>query len=175
MKLLFQTFLCGVFSVNFAQASQYKWKEFSFKMDVPSTWQSANDFMGVPLTLFAPMMSGTDRRVVVQVMPTQAKPLVFNDKEMKAFDKNYAARRKKWIQKRNGKLKEIESVKIDIVGGQKAFVAGSTYNWVLRNFKEKTYYLNCGKTLYHLKLVGDPAKKDELDKAEKVLRSFRCE
>lgn len=174
MNRVFQSLLlcaCWVFS---ASAAQYKWKEFSFSMDVPSTWQSANDFMGVPVTLFAPMKTGAKRRVVVQVMPTKAKPLAFSADEMKAFDKNYAQRRKAWISKRKGKLASIDPVRLEKIGEQNVLVAGSTYNWELRNFKEKTYYLNCGATLYHLKLAGDPAEKAQLQEAEKVLRSFRC-
>ncbi len=172
MGRAFLTFLLGACWMLNASAAQYKWKEFSFSMDVPSTWQSANDFMGVPVTMFAPMKG--ERRDVLQVMPTKAKPLKFSEDEKKAFDKNYLARTKKYVHGRNGKIIKVLPANIEQFDGKPMLVAGRSYSWGLRSYTEKTYYLNCGETLYHLKFQGDPAKPESIKETERVLRTFKC-
>ncbi len=165
-------FLISILLMFPAFAGQYDWQKEKFMMNVPKDWQMMENFFGVPVTFLAPQVGNV--RSIIQVIPTKAKPLKMDEKELTSFNKKYPKDKEEWLKKRHGKLLSLLSGELEAFGKSKAIVAGTSFTLGENSYTEKAFFFNCPGSLYELKLLVPYGKKDELSKAEKVLRSFKC-
>ena len=161
-------FIC-VLSLNAVSAKEIAWEKFTFKVEVPETWREVKDFYGIPVTLLGPSLPAKPR-AVVQIIPTELPPGKMNLQESVAFGIKYGEGRKKWISEQQGELLELLPGKFE--NGR--MTAGVSYRINQKSYLERTYYVNCRKNLFHLKIVLNFENREQLPESETIVRSFAC-
>ncbi len=152
-----------------AVAKTVKWKDVKFKITVPENWREANDLYGIPVTLLGPSVNPKPR-AIVQIIPTDAPKVPMSEKDARGFGEKYAEGRKNWVREQGGEIYEILPGKFE----DGKLSAGVSYRLNQKSYLERTYYVNCPKKLYHLKIVLNFENKDELPECESIVRSFAC-
>jgi hypothetical protein len=163
---LFTCLLILPFSVT---AKSVNWEEVNFKIDVPENWREVKDLYGIPVTLLGPSVSPKPR-AVIQIIPTDAPPAPMSEKDAKAFGENYADGRKNWLKDQDAEILELLPGKFS--GGKLS--AGVSYRLNKKTYLERTYFVNCPKKLFHLKIILNLENRDELKTCESIVRSFAC-
>ncbi|MFL5783562.1 MAG: hypothetical protein ACJ76H_03060 [Bacteriovoracaceae bacterium] len=156
-------------SSHFVSAHPVEWNDVKFSIDVPANWREVKDFYGIPVTLLGPSVSPKPR-AVVQIIPTDISPEPMSETDAKAFGEKYSEGRKKWVAEQEGELLELLPGKFE--NGR--LVAGVSYKLNQKSYLERTYYVNCKKRLFHLKIVLNFENRDELSQSESIVRSFQC-
>lgn len=172
-------FGAGLFFLCFlsaAVAAEVQWNKRTFRIDYPSSWKVLQNFLGIPVTFFAPMLSGQKNRTVIQLIPTEAKALAQTQKELDAFNKNYPREKEKWLKDRHGSLLSLlpaalEEYKKD----KKMVVAGLAYRIGDFAYTEKTFYINCDQKIVQLKIAAPLGDTADFNEAERIVRSFECD
>lgn len=152
-----------------ATAKAVKWKDVSFKIDVPENWREVKDLYGIPVTLLGPSVNPKPR-AIVQIIPTDAPPTPMSQKDTVGFGEKYAEGRKKWISEQDGEILEILPGKFS----EGKLHSGVSYRLNKKSYTERTYFVNCPKKLFHLKIVLNFENRDELETCESIVRSFAC-
>lgn len=163
----------SLFASSLSFAATHSWKSEKFNLNVPSEWQSMNDFFGIPVTFLGPQIN-KDPRTVIQVIPTDAQPLKMEEKELTSFNSDFEKRKKDWLSKREGVLYGLLPASFEKFGKEKMIVAGLSYKIGDASFIEKTYYINCPSKLYQLKLLVKLGESARLSAGEDIVRSFTC-
>ena len=140
-----------------------------FSIQLPEGWREVKDLYGIPVTLLGPSVAPKPR-AVIQVIPTKLPPAKMNHTEAVAFGIKYAEGRKNWMKDQEGEIFEILPGKFE---GNR-FVAGVSYRLNQKNFIERTYYVNCPKEIFHLKIILNFENRDQLSQSESIVRSFSC-
>lgn len=156
-------------SLQAASAKELSWNKIKFTVDVPDSWREVKDFYGIPVTLLGPSVSPKPR-AVVQIIPTDLPPGKMNDVEAVAFGMKYGEGRKKWIAEQEGELLELLPGKFE----HGRLTAGVSYRINQKSYMERTYYVNCKKRMFHLKIVLNFENRDQLSESESIVRSFAC-
>lgn len=169
--LVARLFIFFIFCLNsqVATAKEIAWEKFRFKVDVAESWRDVKDFYGIPVTLLGPSVPAKPR-AVVQIIPTDLPPGKMNLVESVAFGIKYGEGRKKWITEQQGELLELLPGKFE--NGR--MTAGVSYRINQKSYLERTYYVNCKKNLYHLKIVLNFENREQLPESENIVRSFAC-
>jgi hypothetical protein len=163
------------FVVPTAHSHVITWNNKKFHIDYSKDWQTAQNFFGVPITLFGPM-TAKNIRPVIQIIPSEAKALELSESELKVFNQKYPLEKKNWLKARNGQFLSFLPAGLESFGkDQKAIVAGLAYRLGDHSYTEKTFYLNCAKKVVQLKLLAPMGEIKSFEETEKVLRSFRCD
>jgi hypothetical protein len=152
-----------------AVAKTVEWKSHKFNIDLPKNWREAKDLYGIPVTLLGPSVSSRPR-AIVQVIPTDAPFVKMSEADARSFGEKYAEGRKAWVRAQGGELYETIPGKFE----EGKLTAGVSYRLNQKSFLERTYYVNCPKKLYHLKIVLNFENKSELSDCESIVRSFSC-
>lgn len=150
-------------------AKSVNWKDVSFKIKVPEDWREVKDFYGIPVTLLGPSVSPKPR-AVIQIIPTDLPPAKMSESEAKVFGEKYAEGRKKWINDQSGEIYDILPGKFE----KDRLIAGVNYRINQKSYLERTYYVNCRKRLFHLKIILNFENRNELPESESIVRSFEC-
>lgn len=167
-------FFLSLFLTHAAWGNVISYGEHRFEISYPADWKEVKDFFGIPVTLLGPFQKN-DARPVIQIIPTKTPPMKMTQEELLEFNKNYESGRKKWVGKNNGKLFEVEKAKLtEDKKGYKILSAGVSYQVNFKSYIEKTFYINCPKNLFNLKIVLNKGNKDFLPKALEIVRSFEC-
>ena len=166
-RTLFLLLFC--FQISPAVAKTVKWNNVKFKINVPENWREANDLYGIPVTLLGPSVSPKPR-AIVQIIPTDAPKVPMSEKDARGFGEKYAEGRKNWVREQGGQIYEILPGKFE----DGKLSAGVSYRINQKSYLERTYYVNCPKKLYHLKIVLNLENQDELSDCESIVRSFAC-
>lgn len=140
-----------------------------FSIQVPEGWREVKDLYGIPVTILGPSVAPKPR-AVIQVIPTKLPPPKMNDTEAASFGMKYAEGRKTWVKEQEGEVYEILPGKFE----KNRMVAGVSYRLNQKSFIERTYYVNCAKQLFHLKIILNYENRDQLSQSESVVRSFSC-
>lgn len=156
-----------------ALGARHTWKGEAFIMDVPASWQSMTDFFGVPVTFLDPQKPGSPR-ATIQVIPTEAQALKFDDSELSAFSKTYPERKRLWASKKSAAIQSLIPASYTELNGQRALTSGVAFHLDAVSFIEKSFFVNCKQKLYHLKLLAPAGDEVRIKTAEAVLRSFKC-
>ena len=93
-----------------------------------------------------------------------------SEKDAFSFGEKYGEGRKKWIMEQNGELLELVPGKFE----NERMMAGVSYRINQKSYLERTYYVNCKKRLFHLKIVLNFENLGELKQSESIVRSFAC-
>lgn len=144
-------------------------------MEYSKDWKPVQNFFGIPVTFFGPM---TDKKIrpVIQLIPSEARALKQSDSELKAFNKTYPEKKKKWLKERKGSLLSLLPAAVEKnAKKENMIVAGLSYRLGENAFTEKTYYLNCKEKLVQLKVLVPLGELKRLSEAEKIVRSFQCD
>lgn len=174
MRKLFALIFCISFSAHGA-VQTIDWNNRKFKLNFDSEWKTAQNFFGIPVTLFGPM-SVKKVRTIIQIIPTEANALLQNETELKAFNRTYPENKKKWLKARSGSILSVLPAAIEENDKkQKMVVAGLAYRLGDQAFTEKTYYINCKSKVVQLKLLVPLGESEHLARGEKVVRSFECD
>ncbi len=166
-RLLFISLFC--FQISPAVAKTVEWKNVKFEIDVPEDWRAANDLYGIPVTILGPSVSSKPR-AIIQIIPTDAPSVKMSEKEARSFGEKYAEGRKSWVRELGGEIYEILPGKFE----EGKLTAGVSYRLNQKSYLERTYYVNCPKKLFHLKIVLNLESKNQLFKSESIVRSFSC-
>ena len=171
MKL---TLLTGILFLNFyatsVAAKSISYKESRFSVDVPKNWREVKDLYGIPVTLLGPSVSPKPR-AVVQIIPTPLPHGEMKKEDAKKFGEDYAEGRKRWLKEQGGELLELLPGSYQ----ENRLMAGVSYKLNQKRYLERTYYVNCPKQLYHLKIVLNFENLDSLKESEEIVRSFACQ
>lgn len=130
-----------------------------------------NDMFGIPVTLMGPFNKSINARPIIQIIPTDQKPMPMSEKDVITFDKNYANGRKKWLNENNGNLIKLIPAKLE---GKSILTAGVEYSMTGKGYVVRTFYINCPENLYNLKIFLHAGLADYLPVAEETVRSFSC-
>lgn len=144
-------------------------------MTYSKNWKPVEKFFGIPVTLFGPI-SKNKTRSIIQLIPSEAKALRHTDAELKAFNRTYPEKKKKWLKERHGSLLSFLPAALEKNDRkEKMVVAGLAYRLGENAFTEKTYYVNCHEKLVQLKVLVPIGETKSLDEADRIVRSFQCE
>lgn len=140
-----------------------------FTVNIPEGWREVKDLYGIPVTLLGPSITPKPR-AVIQIIPTDLPPAKMNETEAVSFGTKYAEGRKNWIKDQDGEIYDILPGKFE----KDRLVAGFSYRLNQKSFIERTYYVNCAKRLFHLKIILNFENRDQLSESESIVRSFSC-
>lgn len=158
------------FTAASASAKSLFYKDDKFSIDVPKKWREVKDLYGIPVTLLGPSVSPKPR-AVVQVIPTSLPHGEMKKEDEKKFGEDYAEGRKRWVKEQGGEILELLPGKYE----DNRLMAGVSYKLNQKRYLERTYYVNCPKKLYHLKIVLNFENLDSLKESEEIVRSFSCD
>jgi hypothetical protein len=140
-----------------------------FAINIPEGWREVKDLYGIPFTLLGPSITPKPR-AVIQIIPTDLPPAKMNDTEAVSFGIKYAQGRKSWIKDQDGEIYDILTGKFE----KDRLVTGFSYRLNQKSFIERTYYVNCAKRLFHLKIILNFENRNQLSESESIVRSFSC-
>ena len=142
----------------------------AYKINFSKEWKEVKDLYGIPVTLLGPSVTPKPR-AVIQIIPTSSKPIPMKEEHAKAFGEKYAEGRKRWVTEQQGQILEILPGNFD--NGR--LWTGVSYKIGVKRYLERTYFVNCSKNLYHLKIILNFENLDSLKESESIVRSFACD
>ncbi len=157
------------FQIFPAVAKTVAWKNIKFEITVPYKWREAKDLYGIPVTFLGPSV-GSKPRAIVQIIPTDAPDIKMSVQDARGFGEKYAEGRKNWVREQGGEIYDVLPGKFE----DGKLTAGVSYRINQKSYLERTYYANCAKKLFHLKIVLNFENKNELSDCESIVRSFSC-
>jgi hypothetical protein len=165
----------GLFVLNVqANTKVYKVGSKNFKIDIPNSWQVAQNFLGSDLSILGEVKD--NRRPVIAFSSIPLGDYKFKKEELEASQNDYYEGRRKWIKKNNGKVNSFYSyleVSWDNIQGVHSI--GYNYNLGKLNFIEYNYFFKCNKKTFTLStLVTDKQLKTSKKEIHKVLNSIKC-
>jgi hypothetical protein len=172
---MFRVFMVFVFAVNaHAKIEKFDFKEGKVRFDLPTTWQAARNFFGVPLMLLGPQKG--DRRPVISVVPTGIAGVSFDSASLKKDQEGYKKGRENWLTKLGGKSVEYYPYQNPKwKNTEEVHTIGYRYAVGEKEFSEMSYYVVCGGRLFQFKTVlSKTHEKIYSSVVDGIMRSFSC-
>ncbi len=147
------------------------------RLDIPKTWQTVKNPLGLSLVVAGPYERGK-KRAILSLVPTTVQGVSFDSKALSKEQEAYQKGRTEWVKKYRGNVLEFfpyQFKSTQLVHEVHAF--GYRYQLGSKNFEERTLYLICGpeNRLFHIKtLFPEEAKPEQKKQMEKIVGSFKC-
>ena len=164
-----------VYSNNsYSSEKNFKVEDQNISMLYPDNWQFAYNFLSTPLTLFGPVKS--NKRPVISITNSAIRNFSFNKKSLSKNQKSYKDGRLKWLKKNKGKFVRFSGYRItkwDKIN--EVHSIGYSYTIANELYLEKSYFLNCNKTLYNITtLMTWEQNKEHGTQIKKMISSINC-
>jgi hypothetical protein len=154
---------------------KYTFPRGSFMLKAPKEWQTVLAYRGVPLGVYGPMKDGV--RPLLMVTPTGYDFQEWKSDEFAATEREYQELRREWAEDLGYEIKDFKKHETRTWPGiTKAEHFGLTFYDPTENetYTENSYYVFCGRSLYHLKSML-PAKVAREGKAlDQTVETFQC-
>ena len=132
--------------------------------------------MGLPLVILGPQEKAGLRRPALSVLPVADQELKLDRKAMRRDFPSYRKERADWVKRRSGKVIGFSEPRdFSWKGSGPVQSVGTSYRIGAETFHETSYYVSCGRRVYHLKtLLTEDTRKNHGRELQGIVRSFRC-
>lgn len=144
----------------------------SISLDFPKNWKYEKNLLGLPHVL---LTNDIPERSSLSITLTGLDNVKLPSKDLKQNQNQYQEGRKSWAQSRHAEIIEfLPYLETKTSDNKSIHSIGFKYKLGTQIYFEKSFYIECPKSLVHLKLLT-PKDSPRILEGESIVKTLKCD